>query len=51
MTDHDQNKEASYLNSWGVNNSHGRAMPESLSVGGFKQAEDTFRFSKDFIAN
>ena len=41
-------KNSLYNNYWDVNKSYGWAMSQKLPVGGFKYAENTFKFSKDF---
>ena len=51
MKDYDKNKEPLYPNYWDVNSLYGWAMPQKLSVGGFKWVECTSQFSKDFIEN
>ena len=49
MKDYDKNKEPSYLKYWDVNNLHGWAMSQKLSVSDFKWVEDISEFNEDFI--
>ena len=49
MKNYDKNKESSYLIYLDVNNLHGWAVSQKLSVGGFKLK--SFKFNEDFIKN
>ena len=51
MNDYDKIGELLYLDYWDINSFYRWAMPQKLSVGGFKWIEHTSQFSKDFIEN
>ena len=51
MKDYDKNKELSYIQYWDINNLHGWAMLQKLSVNNFEWIKDTFQFNKDCIKN
>ena len=41
--------KSSYLKYWDVNNLYDWAIPQKLSLGGFKWFQETFQFNEDFI--
>ena len=49
MKNHDKKKELSYLKYLDVKYLYGWAMPQRLSLGGFKWVEETSQFNEDFI--
>ena len=49
MKDYDKNKESTYIQYWGVNNSYGWAMPQKLRINSFEWIKDTSQFNEDFI--
>ena len=51
MKDYDKNKESTYIQYWGVNNSYGWAMPQKLRINSFEWIKDTSQFNEDFIKN
>ena len=51
MKDYDKSKELSYIKYWDVNNLHGWAMSQELSVNNFEWIKDTAQFNEDLIKN
>ena len=51
MKDYDKNKGSSYLQCLAVNNLHGWAMSQKLSVNNFEWINNTSKFNEDFIKN
>ena len=51
MKDYDKNKESSYVKYWDLNNLHGLAMSQKLSVNAFEWVEDSSQCNKDFRKN
>ena len=51
MKDYYENKEASYLQHWNVNNLYGLAILHKLPVNNFKWIKDTSQFTEDSIKN
>ena len=51
MKNYDKNSESSYLTYLDANNLYGWAMPQKLSVNGFKWVQKLSRFNEIFIKN
>ena len=51
MKNYDKNKESSYVKYWDLNNLHGLAMSQKLSVNAFEWVEDSSQCNKDFRKN
>ena len=49
MKDYDENKEASYLKHWDVNNLYRSAISQKPAANNFVWIEDTSQFNEDFI--
>ena len=49
MKNYDKNRESSYLKYWDVNDFHGWAMSQKLTVNDFKWVEEISQFNEDII--